>query len=182
MKQETEQNMINAFGGESMANMRYRHFAIQAENENFPNVARLFEAISHAEFLHAGDHYRELNHLDGGFRAMSMGAFGPGDTLNNLDLAIAGEEYEVTEMYPTYMEIARFQEEKGAYRSFEWSYRTEKKHLALYKKAKQAVENGNDVALDTVQVCGVCGYTDEGAPPDKCPVCGAKKDKFTAFS
>lgn len=78
MRQTTEQNMINAFGGESMANMRYRHFAVRADKDDFPNAARLFRAIAHAEYLHAGDHYRELRHLDAGFVAGSMGAFGPG--------------------------------------------------------------------------------------------------------
>lgn len=182
MRQMTEQNMINAFGGESMANMRYRHFAIQAVKENYPNVARLFDAISYAEFLHAGDHYRELKHLEGGFLANSMGAFGPGDTLKNLGLAIDGENFEVTEMYPAYMEVAESQGEKGAYRSFDWSYQTEKEHLALFKKAKEAVEKGSDVDLDPVQVCEVCGYTLEGEAPDNCPVCKAKKEKFTTFA
>lgn len=181
MRQMTEQNMINAFGGESMANMRYRHFAVQARKENLPNVARLFDAISYAEFIHAGDHYRELKHLEGGFLANSMGAFGPGYTLKNLGLAIDGENFEVTEMYPSYMQVAEFQEEKSAYRSFDWSYQTEKQHLNLFKKAREAVEKGNDLDLEPVQVCDVCGYTLEGEAPDNCPVCKAKKDKFTSF-
>ncbi len=181
MKQITEQHMINAFGGESMANMRYRHFAVQAEKEKFPNVARLFIAVAHAEFIHAGDHYRELKHLDGGFVANSMGAFGPGDTLKNLGLAIAGEQFEIDEMYPVYMEVAKYQGENSAYRSFDWSYQTEKQHLALFQKAKEAVAGGSDVNLDTIQVCEVCGYTLEGEAPDKCPVCKNGKDKFTPF-
>ena len=115
MKQTTQQNMINAFGGESMANMRYRHFSVQAKKENYLQVARLFRAISHAEYIHAGDHYRELKHLEEGFVANSMGAFGPGDTLKNINLGIAGETYEVTEMYPTYMEVAKFQGEGGLF-------------------------------------------------------------------
>jgi rubrerythrin len=178
----TEQHMINAFGGESMANMRYRHFAIQAEKENFPNVKRLFTAIAHAEFIHAGDHYRELKHLDGGFVAGSKGTFGPGDTAKNLELSIAGEQFEIEEMYPTYMAVAEFQGEKSAYRSFDWSYQTEKQHKALFEKAKAAVTGGNDVDLGPVQVCEVCGYTLEGEAPDTCPVCKAKKEKFTAYS
>lgn len=182
MRQMTEQNLINAFGGESMAHMRYLHFARQAEQENFTNVARLFEAISHAEYIHAGDHYREVRHLDGGFVANSMGAFGPGDTNKNLKLAIAGEEFEINEMYPSYIEVAKFQGEKGAQRSFEWSYATEKKHKELFEKALQAVDAGHDVDLGPVQVCEVCGYTLEGEAPDNCPVCGAKKEKFAAFS
>jgi rubrerythrin len=93
MKQMTEQNLINAFGGESQAHMRYLHFANQADKEKFPNVARLFRAVAHAEYVHAGDHYRELRHLNGGIVANSMAAFGPGDTKKNLELAIAGEDF-----------------------------------------------------------------------------------------
>jgi rubrerythrin len=182
VKQMTQQNLINAFGGESMANMRYRHFSVQAEKDNYAQVSRLFRAISHAEYIHAGDHYRELKHLEAGMVANSMAAFGPGDTLKNIKLAIAGETFEITEMYPTYMEVAKFQEEDGAYRSFEWSYKTEKMHKALFEKAKSAVESGKDVDLGPVQVCEVCGYTLEGDAPDRCPVCNATKDKFSAFS
>ncbi len=74
MKKMTEQHLINAFGGESQAHMRYLHFADQAEKEKLNNVARLFRAIAHAEYIHAGDHYQELKHLDGGFVANSMAA------------------------------------------------------------------------------------------------------------
>ena len=182
MHQTTQQNLINAFGGESMAHMRYRHFGSQAARENFPNVARLFKAISYAEHVHAGDHYRELRHLEGGFVANSMGAFGPGDTAKNLRLAIAGEEYEITEMYPAFIEVAKLQDEKGAQRSFEWSYASEQLHKKLFEKGQQAVDRGRDMDLEQVQVCQVCGYTLEGEAPDTCPVCGAKKEKFTAFS
>jgi len=182
MKQITEQHLINAFGGESMANMRYLHFAVQAEKESFPNVARLFRAVSHAEYIHAGDHFGELKHLEGGFVANSMGAFGPGDTVKNLGLAIAGETFEIEEMYPAYMKVAEFQEEKEAYRSFEWSYKTEKKHRELFQKGLDAVEKGRDADLGPVQVCSVCGYTLEGEAPEVCPVCSAKKDQFKAFT
>jgi rubrerythrin len=181
MKKMTEQNLINAFGGESQANMRYLHFANQAEKENFPNVARLFRAIAHAEFIHAGDHYRELSHLDGGFVANSMAAFGPGDTSKNLHLAIMGEEFEITEMYPAYIEVARSQGEKNAQRSFEWAYGTEKKHKELFERAQKAVSSSQDAELGTIQVCEVCGYTLEGDAPDRCPLCNATKDKFTGF-
>ena len=181
MKQMTEQNMIDAFGGESMAHMRYRYFAQRADKDGYPNVARLFRAVAEAEFIHAGDHYRELQHLDAGVVANSMGAFGPGDTAKNLGLAVAGESFEVSEMYPAFMAVAQLQEEKGAFRSFDWSYQTEKMHKELFEKAKDSVDGGSDVSLDTVQVCQVCGYTLEGDAPDTCPVCNARKDKFAAF-
>jgi len=182
MKKMTEQHLINAFGGESMAHMRYLHFAGQAQQEGFANVARLFRAIAHAEYIHAGDHYQELKHLNNGFVANSMGAFGPGDTVKNLGLAIAGETFEITEMYPAYILVAKMQNEDGARRSFEWSYATEKMHKALFEKAFDAVNQGRDAEVGPVQVCEVCGYTLEGDAPDRCPVCGAKKEKFLAFS
>ena len=181
MMKMTEQNLINAFGGESQAQMRYLHFADRAQKDNFPNVGRLFRAVAQAEYVHAGDHYRELKHLDGGFVANSMAAFGPGDTRKNLKLAIAGETFEIEEMYPTYIEVARFQSEKGAEKSFLWAYSTEKEHKKLYEKAYAAVNLNEDVKLGPVQVCTVCGYTLEGPAPDKCPLCGVSKEKFTAF-
>lgn len=181
MKMMTEQNLINAFGGESQAHMRYLHFADQAEKEEFSNVTRLFRAIAYAEYVHAGDHYRELRHLDGGYVANSMAAFGPGDTKKNLALAIAGETYEIEEMYPTYIEVAKFQGERGAQRSFEWSYASEKLHKLLFEKALDSVNSGKDVELGPIQVCEVCGYTIEGEAPDRCPICNALKNKFTAF-
>jgi rubrerythrin len=180
MRPITEQNMINAFGGESMAHMRYLLFARQAEKQ-YPNVGRLWRAIAEAELIHAGDHYKTLKYLDSGFVANSMGAFGPGDPLKNLGLSIAGESYEIEEMYPAFKQIAEFQGEKDAFRSFDWSYQTEKMHLALFQKAHAAVSAGTDVELGPVQVCSVCGYTLEGEAPDECPVCKAKKDKFMAY-
>ncbi len=181
MRKMTEQHLINAFGGESQAYMRYVHFANRAENEKYENVARLFRAIAHAEYIHAGDHFQELKHLEGGFVANSMAAFGPGDTKKNLQLAIAGETFEIEEMYPVYIEVAKFQGEKGAQRSFEWSYSTEKMHKILFEKAFESVNSGKDVELGPVQVCEVCGYTLEGEAPDKCPICHALKEKFTSY-
>ena len=181
MKKMTQQHLINAFGGESQAHMRYLHFANQAENEKFLNVSRLFRAVAHAEYIHAGDHYQELKHLEGGFVANSMAAFGPGDSKKNLRLAIAGETFEIEEMYPTYIEVAKFQGEDGALRSFTWSYGTEKMHKLLFEKALASVNLGEDVRLGPIQVCDVCGYTLEGEAPDKCPLCGVGKNRFTVF-
>ncbi len=181
MKQITQQNLINAFGGESQAHMRYLHFAGKAKKQQFPNMARLWRAIAHAEYVHAGDHYKELAHLDGGFVANSMAAFGPGDTIKNIRLSIAGESFEIDEMYPVYIETAKLQHEPGAQKSFEWSYATEKVHKQIFEQALSVIEKGSDIDLGPVQVCEVCGYTLEGGAPDVCPLCKAKRDKFTEF-
>lgn len=182
MHKMTEQNMIDAFGGESQAHMRYLHFAVQAEKENFPNVARLFKAVSYAEYIHAGNHYSQLKHLDEPRVANSMAAFGPGDTIKNLKHGIEGESFEIEEMYPVYLNTALFQEETGPQRTLSWAYNTEKVHKSLYEKALESVEAGNDVELGPVQICPVCGFTHEGEAPDICPLCSAKKDQFKTFA
>ncbi|MEJ2664232.1 MAG: rubrerythrin family protein [Spirochaetia bacterium] len=136
--------------------MRYLHFADTAAKEGYPNMARLWRAIAHAEYVHAGDHYRELKHLDGGFTANSMAAFGPGDTIKNLKHSIAGETFEIEEMYPVYIETAKLQNDIGAKKSFEWAFATEKLHKQMFEQALSVVEHGSDVALGPVQVCEVC--------------------------
>lgn len=182
MKAMTEQNLIDAFGGESQAHMRYLKFSEIANQENFPNVARLFFAIARAETIHAHSHYNNLAHLKGGRTANSGATFGPGNTLKNLELALMGETFEVEEMYPVYIEVAKFQQEKGASMSFERAFATEKKHKELFEKGIAAVKNGKDITLNTVHVCSVCGYTlEDSSAPNACPVCSAKKEKFIGF-
>lgn len=173
----------SAFGGESMAHMRYLVFAEIAEREGFKNVARLFKAIAHAEFVHARNHSMELSDLHGGYSVSAGATFGPGNTSKNLELAIMGEEFEVAEMYPVYIEIAKFQGEEGARRSFYWALEAEKIHAELYKKAKEHVDKGEDMPIEgKVWICPVCGHTYVGPePPDKCPICGAPKEKYKGF-
>ncbi|MEM3047501.1 MAG: rubrerythrin family protein, partial [Candidatus Bathyarchaeia archaeon] len=161
--------------------MRYVIFSEIAEAERFPNVARLFKAISYAERIHASNHFSNLAYLEGGYLTIGMAGFGPGKTLKNLGIAIDGELFEVNEMYPTYLETARSQGEQGAARSFNYAYQTEKVHAALFQKAKDTVQNGQDVQLGPIHICASCGYTVEGEAPDVCPICNAKKDRFRAF-
>jgi rubrerythrin len=181
MKEITETNLISAFAGESQAHMRYLAFAEIAEVEGFPNVSRLFRAIADAERIHATNHFRALAHLDGGKVTIAGAVFGPGNTSKNLKLAIAGETFEIEEMYPAYLEVAKFQGEKSAERTFNAALEAEKIHAQLYKKAKEAVDAGKDVELGPIQICQVCGYTVEGEAPEKCPICGAPIDKFKTF-
>jgi rubrerythrin len=167
MQQMTKDNLETAFAGESQAHMKYLIFADKAEKEGFTNVARLFRATSYAEQVHATSHFRTLK--------------GVGKTAENLEAAIGGETYEVDEMYPVFIAVAKEQQEKAAVRSNEWAMEAEKVHAALYGRAKSAVESGNDTDIGQVYVCSVCGWTGEGEPPDECPLCKAKKDKFVTF-
>ncbi len=163
----TESNLQSAFAGESQAHMRYLIFADRAEKEGYANVARLFRAIAYAEQVHATNHYKELGGIN--------------TSAENLQVAIDGETYEVNEMYPAYLAVAQLQEKRGAQRSMGYALEAEKIHAALYAKAKEATEAGKDPEIGSVYTCSVCGHTVEGEPPEKCPICGAKRQKYVEF-
>ena len=167
MKEKSEKNLKDAFAGESQAHMKYMAFGDKAERENFPNVARLFRANSYAEQVHATSHLRTLSGIQ--------------STAENLNAAIEGETYEVEEMYPEFIKDAQEEEEPMAERTTLWAKAAEEVHANLYKKAKDAVDSGQDADLGPIHVCPVCGYTMEGEAPDVCPVCGTPKDRFTQF-
>ena len=182
MRPMTAANLRNAYGGESMAHMRYGIWGDKAEKDGYPNVARLFRAIASAETVHATSHFRELGSDLGDALCASGGVFGLGSTSQNLQGGINGETFEITEMYPVYFESARFQQERGAERSFLFALSGEKTHAELFEKAKGHVDAGKDVELGPVQICSICGWAHEGEAPDKCPICGAGRDKFQTFA
>ncbi len=177
----TAEHLRNAYGGESMAHMRYSIWSNVAETEGYPNVGRMFRAIAYAETVHAGNHFNAHGEVSGAFTANSAGIFGVGTTSENLQGGIDGETFEINEMYPVYLNAADFQGEKEAKRSFHYALSAEKIHAAMYQQAKQAVDEGKDVSLEAVSICDNCGYTVEGDIPEKCPICGVGRDKFTTF-
>ncbi len=167
MKKMTMANLEDAFSGESQAHMKYLIFAEAAERENLPNIARLFRAIAYAEQVHATNHFRNLG--------------GIGETGENLAKAAEGENFEVEEMYPAYDAVAKLQGEQGAIRSIHYALEAEKIHEAMYEKARQSVLAGKDPQIGELFICPVCGYTHEGTPPERCPVCNAPSSSFKKF-
>ncbi len=167
MREMTKESLSAALAGESQAHIKYLAFADQAAKEGKPNVARLFRAISRAEQVHATNHLRELG--------------GIGKTTDNLSAAIGGETFEVNEMYAAYMAVAELQGEQGALRSMNYANEAEKLHAMLYTDAKQTVEGSADRSADEIYVCPVCGFTHVGTPPDQCPVCKTKHQRFMVF-
>ncbi len=158
---KTEQNLKDAFAGESQANRKYLAFAQKAEAEGHNQVAKLFRAAADAETVHAINHLRAL----GGIQS----------TDKNLNEALGGESYEFQKMYPQMIADAEAEGIQGALRSFTLANEVEKVHAALYEKAIKNL--GRSVDAD-YWVCQVCGYTAEGEAPDDCPVCKAKKQAF----
>jgi len=182
MHDMTAANLRSAFGGESMAHMRYKVWGDQAEKEGLTNVARLFRAISRAEQAHATGHFKAMSDVTGDFLCASMAGFGLQGTSANLQGAIDGENFEVTEMYPAYLEVAELQGESAAIKTMGYALAAEKIHAAMYTKAKRAVDAGKDVQLGPVAVCTNCGHTIEGEAPDKCPICKVKKELYVTFA
>lgn len=164
-----------------MAHMRYLHWGDHAEKQGMPNIGRLFRAIAYAEQVHAGNHFAELCEQQGGAAVTAGAVFGLGTVVDNLQGAIDGEVHEIEQMYPVYLNTAKFQNESGAERSFRYALEAEKIHARMFKAAQDAARQNKDLELDQVHVCPVCGFTGEGSMPDYCPVCGVKSSLFKLF-
>jgi len=158
---KTEQNLKEAFAGESQANRRYLAFAKKADQEGYPHIAKLFRAAAEAETIHAHAHLRVLG--------------GIGATAENLKEAISGETHEFSKMYPAMIEAAKEEGDKKAERTFRYANEVEKVHAGLFEEGLKSLDQVREVVY---YVCPLCGYTCEGEPPDNCPVCNAKKDSF----
>lgn len=181
MNDMTALNLRSAFGGESQAHMRYRAWSDVAAKEGFPTVAKLFQAISFAEEIHAKGHFRLLKNEKGDFQVTSGAGFGIGTTSENLQGAANGELFEVNQMYPAYVAVAEAQGEKAAANLMKSIIEAEKTHADLYLRAKEYTDAGKDAEFTNIHVCEVCGYASEGEMVDKCPICGAPKEKFRVF-
>jgi len=160
----TSDNLQEAFAGESQANRKYLAFAKKAEQDGYPQVAKLFRAAAEAETVHAHAHLRVM----GGVK----------NTDDNLQAAIEGEGFEFQEMYPKFLSQAEAEGNKPAVFSFKHALAVEEIHHGLYTEALNAVKSGSDLPETKIFVCAVCGNTVKGQAPDKCPVCGAPKEQF----
>ncbi len=161
---ESEKNLQAAFAGESQANRKYLAFSKKAEAEGYRGIAKLFKAAAAAETIHAHNHLEVLDGIK--------------STLENLKTAYSGEHYEFTDMYPKFLEKAKEEKHNGARKSFHWANEVEKVHGRLYENAIGTLEDGRDLPVVDYYVCDKCGYTIAESAPDKCPVCGAKRESF----
>lgn len=152
-----------AFAGESQANRKYIAFSRKAEQEGFPQVAKLFKSVSEAETIHALNHLRTMKSVK--------------STLDNLTASLNGEVYEHTKMYPDFIKDADSENRNDGKRTFSYANEVEKVHAKLYEEAIGAVKSGKDMESSDYYVCQTCGYTAKEAP-DVYPVCGSTKQQF----
>jgi len=160
----TDDNLQEAFAGESQANRRYLFFADKADKEGYPQIARLFRAAAEAETVHARNHFNAMD--------------GVGSTKANLNAGIIGEHQEFTGMYPRFIEQARADQYQRAEVTFDWANKVEEIHHGLFEAALKSLDSGEATEDEPYFVCQGCGNTVEGEAPATCPICGAPRSAF----
>lgn len=163
----TKKNLQEAFKGESAASKTYELFSEKAKKEGYENLARLFKAAAFSESVHAENHLKAAREI--------------GDSIENLKKAISGEAYEIAQMYPSFIQLAKDEGQDDAVRTFEWAYETEKAHKDYFEEALNAIQEGKDIETEEIAVCKGCGFTMVGEIPERCPICGAPKSRFELF-
>jgi rubrerythrin len=176
---KTIENLKSGIKGETTASAKYTAFAQKAREEGNDTIAKLFDAASKAESIHAANHRKVLQSL-----GETMEDFKPEfevkSTAENLQAAIDGETYESTTMYPQFLVDAKAEKVEKAIKSFTWAFDTEKKHMQFYTKALGALKANAEYKLAfEYAVCPVCGNTyEKGAMDEKCAFCQTVKEKF----
>ena len=178
----TIQNLQAAFKGETTASAKYEAYSKKAEEEGFHEIAMLYHAASVAENIHANNHKAVLEEMGQTAPTIST-EFTVNSTKENLQDAISGESYESNKMYPGFMVTAKSANNKFASISFDYAYRTELKHLKMYKEALVALENNNVKSLPTVYyICPTCGNTYQTTKPKRCGISMTSSEKFLTIT
>ena len=166
---KTEQNLMTAFAGESQARNKYTYFASKAKKDGYEQIAAIFEETANNEKEHAKMWFKELH-----------GGAVP-STIDNLVDAANGENYEWTDMYKEFAEIAR---EEGFTRIaylFEEVAKIEKEHEERYRKLISNINEGLVFSRDGDKIwqCRNCGHIVIGKDaPNVCPVCAHPQSYF----
>ena len=165
----TEANLMAAFAGESQARNKYTYYASKAKKEGYEQIAAIFEETANNEKEHAKMWFKELH-----------GGSVP-DTLENLNDAADGENYEWTDMYEKFAKEAKEEGFDRIAKLFEEVGKIEKEHEERYRKLIGNIENevvfSNDE--ECIWICRNCGHVVIGKKaPEVCPVCAHPKSYF----
>lgn len=166
---KTEANLQAAFAGESQAHTKYQYYASKAKKDGYEQIAALFEETSHNEKEHAKLWFKYLH-----------GGDVPG-TLDNLNDAAAGENYEWTDMYDGFAKTAEEEGFTEIAERFRKVAAIEKRHEERYRKLIDNIETGKVFSRDgdAIWVCRNCGHVVIGPePPKVCPVCNHPQSFF----
>ena len=166
---KTYENLMTAFAGESQARNKYTYYASKAKKDGYEQIAAIFEETANNEKEHAKMWFKDLH--DGEVPS----------TLENLNDAANGENYEWTDMYDNFAKVAR---EEGFTRIallFEGVAKIEKEHEERYRKLIANIEDGLVFSKDgdTIWKCRNCGHIVIGKKaPAVCPVCSHPQSYF----
>ena len=166
---KTEQNLKEAFAGESMARNKYSYFASKAKKDGYVQIAAIFEETAANEKEHAKMWYKYLN---GGSVS---------DTKTNLADAANGENFEWTDMYARMAKEAREEGFDEIAEKFEMVGAIEKHHEERYRKLLKNIEDAVVFSRegDVIWQCSNCGHIVIGKQaPEVCPVCDHPQSYF----
>ena len=166
---KTEANLLAAFAGESQARNKYTYYASKAKKDGYVQIAEIFEETANNEKEHAKIWFKLLH--DGGIP----------DTATNLKDAAEGENYEWTDMYAGFAEVAREEGFDHIAYLFESVGKIEKEHEERYRKLLANVEGKCVFSKDgdVIWQCSNCGHIVIGKEaPEVCPVCAHPRSYF----
>ena len=133
---KTEQNLKDAFAGESQANRRYLYFAAKADVEGYNDVAAVFRSTAEGETGHAPGHLEYLEETGDPATGLPIGT-----TAQNLAASIAGETHEYTDMYPGMAKAARDEDFDEIADWFETLAKAERSHANRFQKALDSLDD-----------------------------------------
>ncbi len=164
---KTEQNLWTAFAGESQARNKYTYYASQAKKEGYEQIAAIFEETAGNEKEHAKMWFKLVH--------------GIGSTRDNLIDAASGENYEWTDMYKSFADVAREEGFEEIAKMFDGVAKIEEDHEKRYNKLLENIDKGETFKKDeeVLWICRNCGYrTYAKEAPEVCPVCSHPRAFF----
>lgn len=167
---KTQKNLQEAFAGESQARNKYTYYAAQAKKDGYVQISKIFEETAN----------NEKEHAKIWFKLLHEGNKIP-KTLKNLEDAANGENYEWTQMYPTFAKEAREEGFEKIAALFEGVAKIEKDHNERYKKLHDNI--ANEAVFEKKEkvfwICLNCGHILENVKAvEICPICSHPKDYF----
>ena len=176
---KTEQMIINAFAGESMARNKYTFYAKQAKEDGFDQIAEIFLMTAENEKEHAEHFYEYIKSANAPITAKYP--FKIGTTEENLKAAIEGEHEEHTKLYADGEKIAKEEGFEEISDTFKHVRIAEEHHETRFRKLLENVVNETVFKKDYEAdwMCRKCGYVFHAKEaPNKCPNCHHPKDYF----
>lgn len=182
---QTEKNLLLAYHGESINRNLYTYFADRAKEEGYEQIAAIFLETANHEHEHARQELYFLKTSDVELPSLTYPVKGVGDTMSNLETAVAGEHYEQAVMYPDFAKIADEEGFPEVARMLRHIGTVEARHKERYRTLLMNMKAGRVFQKDMVVQwkCRVCGYVKESEEaPQNCPICSYGQAYFELFA